>query len=372
MKKLFCLSSILIINLSYTLKVNAFWDQGHQLIGEIANKKITSQTQTEVKKLLNIEISYPGSIELSKNTNSMDTAASWADSIKSYREQEINSRFSKCHYSDIPIQKDMIGSEVNEKNALALLKKEVIDKSQYNSVSCLKRSIKTLITESESDTNKAIALRMIIHIVGDIGQPLHNADLVDGDFKDEGGNKTKLERTVSLTNIDGSAAYQNNLHKIWDGTLGVYLQFPYNNEDSKRGIFTPEERKSTQYDAEDILKRKSSIRLPMEAEYEKGIKIQTIEDWIVDSYKLAVKYAYTDLILKDTSNNSIASLFSDSWKMYQAPRKKIIDSQILKSGNRLADLLNAIYDPRESCKHYLKIVNSIQDDDSIKPLTSKY
>ena len=81
---------------------------------------------------------------------------------------------------------------------------------------------------------KAIALRMVLHIVGDIGQPLHNFSLVEGSFADAGGNNVKFEKPVSFVNIDGSTSVANNLHKLWDGSLNVYFQFSYEPERTKK------------------------------------------------------------------------------------------------------------------------------------------
>jgi S1/P1 Nuclease len=371
MKKLLCFSSLLACSFTISTNVHAFWDQSHQLIGEIASRRVTGKTSKEVDKLLNVKIGYPGSEELAKNTNSFDTAASWADDIKFYNNQPINQNLSLCHFSDIPLSKEMIGENINEDSALKKLE-DVITKVPYNSVSCLKRSIKTLLTSSESELNKAIALRMVIHIVGDIGQPLHSSALTEGSFDDAGGNKIKLERVVSFANIDGTSSSQNNLHKLWDGVLGIYLQFPYNSEDSKRGIYTPEERQSTKYDATEILRSSNFESIDVTLAGDPNEK--SIEKWVVDSYKIAVKSVYSDLILKAptrSGNASMSALFSDSWKMYQANRIHIIDLQIKKSGIRLFHLLNSIFDSNSPKNQYSILVSSIKNDSDIKPLVVK-
>lgn len=370
MKKLLCLSGFFACGFTIATNAYAFWDQTHQLIGEVASRRTTAITFREVEKLLNVKIAYPGSEELAKNTNSFDTAASWADNIKTYRNQPINDNFSLCHYIDIPLSKEMIGKDLDEDLILNKLK-EVMSKAPYNSVSCLKSSIKTLLVPSESELNKAIALRMVIHIVGDIGQPLHNSALTDGSFDDAGGNKIKLERVVSFSNIDGTSSSQNNIHKLWDGSLGVYLQFPYNSENSKLGIYTPEERRSTEYDATEILKNRDFERIAEKLSTDPNE--QSIEKWVVDSYKVAVKSVYSDLILKASKNgnSSMSALFSDSWKMYQASRIKIIDLQIKKSGIRLYNLLNSIFDSNSPQNQYTILVSDIQKDVNIKPLTIK-
>ena len=75
------------------------------------------------------------------------------------------------------------------------------------------------IKENFKDENdqKSFALRLVIHYIGDIHQPLHAVALVDNDYPkgDEGGN---FEH-VPDTHHDGVS----NLHAIWDS---VIYEFP--------------------------------------------------------------------------------------------------------------------------------------------------
>ena len=75
------------------------------------------------------------------------------------------------------------------------------------------------IKENFKDENdqKSFALRLVIHYIGDIHQPLHAVALVDHDYPkgDAGGNFEK----VPDTHHDGV----DNLHAIWDS---VIYEFP--------------------------------------------------------------------------------------------------------------------------------------------------
>ena len=70
---------------------------------------------------------------------------------------------------------------------------------------------------------------MILHILGDIGQPLHNSSLVENYFNDAGENKIFLNKKFYFKNIDKISSALNNLHKIWDGALGLYSEKEANN-----------------------------------------------------------------------------------------------------------------------------------------------
>lgn len=368
MKKLYGLLLLIPVCLINSKKTFAYWDQAHQLIGEIASKKVTEKTYEKVNELLAIEIKYPGSEELSKNTNSFNTAASWADNIKLYSIQQASVNYlSSCHFTDIPFTKDMIGKDIDEELTLQKLQ-GLIEKVPYNSVSCLKSAIKTLLIPLESELNKAIALRMIIHIVGDIGQPLHSSSLVDGDFNDAGGNGIKFEQPIVLKNLDETNSTQNNLHKVWDGTLGIYLQFPYNNNDAKYGIYSTKEKDFNKKNAIEILKDNNFNSII--SILEKDNNEQSIEKWVIDSYKISVKNVYTDLVFKNSKSLIMVS-FNESWEKYKESRNKIINYQIMKSGIRLYQILNSIFDQNYIDNNYSILVNNIKNNNEIKPLIIK-
>ena len=65
---------------------------------------------------------------------------------------------------------------------------------------------------AEEDDQRSFALRLIVHYVGDIHQPLHNIDKVDYRHAkgDRGGN-------MQLVPDDGSGVI--NLHMLWDSVI---------------------------------------------------------------------------------------------------------------------------------------------------------
>ena len=359
---------ITCVNFLTMNKSFAFWDQSHQLIAGIAEQKISEKTKSEVNRLLKIAIATPGSEELASNSSTMETAASWADNIKSYKDSQ---NYSTCHYTDVPLTKEMIGKDVNEDEVMVKLK-EAVAKNSYNSVNCLKSSIKTLLSSSESDLKKAIALRMVLHIVGDIGQPLHSAELVSGNFVDAGGNNIKLDKPVNITNIDGSSSTANNMHKLWDSSLNVYLQFAYDPERTRKGIYSVEEMNATKNDSTSIIKNKDFYFLTHSLE--NSFTESTVEGWVLDSYKTAIKNVYTDIKLPTTdfsSQTSITVSFNRNWKYYHDDRKSAIENQIKKSGIRLYKILNEIFDAGKIESQYKTLVENIKNDSSIQTFGKK-
>lgn len=71
--------------------------------------------------------------------------------------------------------------------------------------------------ENDADV-RSFALRLVIHYIGDVHQPLHATTRVDSDYPkgDKGGNSEKLP------SIEG--AY--NLHSVWDSIIYAFPGYP--------------------------------------------------------------------------------------------------------------------------------------------------
>lgn len=324
----------------------AWWDQSHQMIGFIAGKNVTAATHEKVLKLLAEPIDFPGNAAISQRTNGFDTAASWADVIK-----EVHTGYNTCHYIDLRLPKNLVGTTIDEQTAQRALT-EAIYAQKMNSVTCLKGFIKTLLDQNQTTTEKAIALRFVIHIVGDMAQPLHNASLVlDNEAEDEGGNRTYFPSFVNLAVTDGSSSRQNRLHSLWDGSLGVFLQFPYSKEKNKTGVFEPADLLVNSYLSTELDTQEHVALLVDEMQNSE----QKIENWVIDGYKVAAKYVYTDL--------------DQTWGYYSVKRRDVIKTQIIKAGHRLAFILDAVFDPNNAPDKFTSIVYGIKNDRSIPPFS---
>ena len=71
---------------------------------------------------------------------------------------------------------------------------------------------------SYEEDQKSMAVRLIIHYLGDIHQPLHSTALVDHTYPkgDAGGN---FEHIPAMDSV-------SNLHAVWDSVLMTYEGFP--------------------------------------------------------------------------------------------------------------------------------------------------
>ncbi len=151
---------------------------GHRIVGEIAETYLTKNAKDQIKKLM-------GHHDISRMTV-------WADEIKSDPEWKHANNWHWCTIPD------------NEKYI----------KGKYDglAVEKLKEFITTLKTKKSTPQDKQIALKFLVHIIGDLHQPLHV-----GNGKDRGGNSIRLKWFGEST----------NLHSIWDTKLIDFQKLSY-------------------------------------------------------------------------------------------------------------------------------------------------
>jgi hypothetical protein len=167
----------------------AWNDYGHMVVVDIASRSLSYEAKQKMDRLLRIG----GSAK----TNELLTAACWADDIKS-REN------GPWHYINYHFRPD------GKPSSLKPLEENVV--WAINKFAAAIRSGQT--PESE----KADALRFLLHFVGDIHQPLHCVarDTETSPEGDRGGNDFKLLPPR------GMKPAPRNLHFLWDMGGGLF------------------------------------------------------------------------------------------------------------------------------------------------------
>ena len=172
------LFSGLVMIASLSFSASAYGPTGHRVIAELASRHLTPAAEAAVKELLGNEF--------------MAEAATWPDEMRSNPDAYWRKESQPYHYVNLP---DGVTYEDSVKNpagdaltALAAFSDQVKDKSLP-----LK--------------DRQLALRFIIHIVGDLHQPLHA-----GRAEDWGGNRIEVVWFEEMS----------NLHKVWDEDLIDY------------------------------------------------------------------------------------------------------------------------------------------------------
>ena len=151
----------------------AWGKTGHRVVAAIADRQLSGLARAHIKELLG-------------GAESLDEAANWPDEMRSAPDAFWQKTATPWHYVTLDgITYDHAPPQGDALEALA-------------------RFTKTLKDPSASQADKQLALRFIVHLVGDLHQPLHV-----GKCCDKGGNDVKVTFFGKPT----------NLHAVWDSAL---------------------------------------------------------------------------------------------------------------------------------------------------------
>lgn len=287
---------------------------GHQMVALIARAHLTKKASAAVDRLL---AQYPIDPALKRycqelSGDPMANAATWPDDIRS-----IN-KTASWHFVDIPLTVTTTGGSLD---AWCPPVGESIDGKDRPGciVKAIAYNLAILRNREQSGAARADALRYIIHFVGDIHQPLHDAD-----NDDRGGNCTVMS-------FFGEQR-PTNLHSIWDSR---------------------------------ILERELTATKTTPAAYAHTLDVKFAAQgrafrnkkpdptaWAWEGFTLAKTVTYGNLrpgiplespavpTNCDAERDKVAGLhiaISDDYFAEAAPQ---VDQQLVKAGNRLAGLLN--------------------------------
>lgn len=258
LKSLFALLLVAATNLS----VFPWGQKGHDVTCYVAQKHLTPSTHKAVTDLL--------------DGKSIVYYANWLDNASNTPEY----RYTKTwHYKNI---------DANEtfENAPLLETGDV--------VRAIREQVALLSTANATKDDKALALKILVHLVGDVHQPMHM-----GHRDDRGGNKCIVKFFNAPT----------NLHSLWDSKVV---------ESAHKWGYT---------------EWQEQIDTPTADEALAIIKEGTPEKWGKETYLIASQIYETT-----PSDKSLSYDYINKWT-------PVIEDQFLKGGLRLADLLNSIFDP---------------------------
>jgi hypothetical protein len=249
------LTSIILLTLA-SFHVFAWGPTGHRVTGHIAEKYLTKKARKAVRQIL--------------GGQSLAMVSTWMDEVRSDTAYDY---MADWHWVTIP---DGMTYDQAEKNP----KGDVIQ--------TLERLIAELKSRKLSPRQEQECLKILVHLVGDIHQPLHV-----GRGDDRGGNDIKVMwfRTDS------------NLHRVWDSDM----------IDDTRLSYTEL--------AESLLPPADSVRNAWQK--------NSVRDWAYESMRYR-KQVY------NTGNNRLG--YSYSYQYFH-----IVRERLLQAGIRLAGILNEIY-----------------------------
>lgn len=157
------------------------WGQtGHRVVGEVAERSLNPKAQIKIADIL--------------NGQSLAQVSNWMDNIKSDPSYDS---LRAWHYVSIPDGLTYEESEKNEKGDL---------------ITACEKTILALKSGELSKTEEAVHLKILVHLIGDLHQPLHV-----GRVDDRGGNDIKVEFFWK----------KSNLHRVWDSEMIDSKQYSF-------------------------------------------------------------------------------------------------------------------------------------------------
>jgi len=264
----------------------AWGPEGHRVVGDIAARYLTAKAQAQVSELLSNDRLADGQ---PSGRRALSEVANWADEIKDF---EWGKRRSSWHYDDISLcgASDYAGYCRGGRCASAQLA----------------RQIEVLGDPRARLRARNEALKWVVHLIGDIHQPLHAANRGD-----RGGN---LVQVAFFGERDNPPYGSLNLHAVWDVHMLRRLTAGRGGE-------------------------RTLVSAPIADSDRRAWETGSISDWIAESHALARDRVYAPLPVAASCGDRIAGVVAIG-ESYYASAAPVIDLQIRKAGVRLARVLN--------------------------------
>lgn len=231
---------------------------GHRVVGEVADEYLNKKAEKEIAKIL--------------DGHSLAFVANYGDDIKSDRNYD---KYRPWHYVSFPFGDKYETHPKNEDGDI---------------IQAIENCISELKSEKSTKDEKAFYLKMLVHFMGDLHQPLHI-----GLAEDKGGNDFQVRWFK-----DGT-----NLHAVWDSKMIDSYNMSY-----------------TELAANTDVLSKQQV-----AVIQKG----TIYDWMYESRELCEEI-YKNTEVGESLGYGYMYKYTDTFRF-----------QLQKGGIRLAEILNEIF-----------------------------
>lgn len=239
------------------------WGQkGHDTTAYIAENHLTPISKAYIEDLL--------------DGRSIVYYANWLDNASHTPEYAYSKTW---HYKNI--------DEGQTFDSAPLLDSGDIVRAIYSQINILKNP------ESPRE-DKQLALKIIVHLLGDVHQPMHL-----GRATDLGGNKHAIKYFGK----------ENNLHSVWDSSLP---------ESAHKWSYTEWQQQIDRANSDEVVLI---------------LQNGTPEKWAQETFEIA-----KDVYEKTPKDANISYDYIAEWT-------PVIEQQFLRGGLRLADVLNSIFDP---------------------------
>ncbi|PWT95940.1 MAG: hypothetical protein C5B55_00635 [Blastocatellia bacterium] len=331
MRKLTSILLSIVISLSSLSTAFAWGPDGHKTVGQIASLRINQTTQQKIAAIL-------------KSGETLASISTWADTVKDrmgqsdpdkdtrafLKDKVHNGNNASWHFDDLPLG----CNRYDTCNGFTTL---------TDVVHMINVCITTLQGQSVPGhpLSKRNALRLLVHFVGDLHQPMHVASgyinehgpgntilivsdpsqINDGIKKDVGGNVLIIDKTT-----------EKNLHSFWDGDL-VHLMMDSSNTNTIAAFAQ-------------LLK----TTITPQPDWDPQGPITTwAAQWATDSLHQSRDHSYNSVVivrkfkLKKGKNKGKFAYEITRDENYDQTNTPVVGTQLAKGGYRLAALLDEIF-----------------------------
>ncbi|WP_027057344.1 S1/P1 nuclease [Mesorhizobium loti] len=298
---------------TWSTAASAWWDEGHMQIALMAYNKLTDNARARVDALLQMNDDYPdwiyGVAAEDQGKAAVMRAAVWADDIKTKpgyiddgNSGSVAGAGDNIGYSDMRKHKYWHFMDIGFSTDGTPVKPA----DPVNALTQIRLFTATLPANSgATDDLRSYDLAWLLHLVGDVHQPLHatarfSAAHPDGD---QGGN---------LVTVKPAKGDELKLHFYWDGMFGGYV--------TVKGAIT---------DLKDSGLANAAVDPAKAAE-------EDPELWLSESAETAKTFAYAEPVMSGAGTVELT-------RAYETAARDTARSQAVLAAQRLANLLNKAF-----------------------------
>lgn len=269
---------------------HAWSARAHMMVGDIATRLLTPAATVAVSELLRDDLNADGK---PSGRSTLGQVSTWADELRAQPGERDTGAY---HFDDVPV----CGAP---------------DKTKYCpdgrcGTAWFAHEVAILKDRAQPARARNEALKWIVHLAGDLHQPLHVSDNAD-----RGGNDVPITFLGKRADdpVAGRTSYPYNLHTAWDRLI------PYRMFDT-------------------IGYERFLADLPS-VETRADWAVGDMDEWAAESHVLATEFVYGALPIElvcDRPEKAVVPIDA----RYDHDAEVIVASQLRKAGVRLARVLN--------------------------------
>ena len=298
---------------------------GHQVVCQIAWRELRPEVRAKVAAVVQKHPFFKRHLEPADVASdapeyamrSFMLASTWPDLLRQARDpKETQHHRAEWHYVNLPII-----PEGTDRSVIQLGPTELkLDpaKGPQNITQALEWCVRRVNDPAASDEEKAVVLAWILHLVGDLHQPLHASGVYSADYPagDRGGNLFMVKYHGNVT----------DLHTFWDNVLGRYV--------APRLITAVTEKIAEEHPRQKLAER---------------LKTDALADWTHESFAISRDVVYARGKLKGITRaasieDKTGQTVPELPEGYDVTTRETARRQIALAGYRLADLLHRVFD----------------------------